>query len=201
MIKKVKRRELPKGYVEPQKLRKEFKENRITGKTTNLFSSFFKLIFFSGLPTRALSQKRTLYDSQIQRCSLSPLQGCQYKSQVNHCQWYFRKFCKTFVQGLSEIENLEEYTDLKCLWLENNSIKTIKGLDHLSLLKCLFLHHNRIEHITVKVLTLAKNSYFQNPRASPTWLRWSTWTCPTTSSASWPTWPTCLTFTLLVFQG
>ena len=63
------------------------------------------------------------------------------------------KFCKTFVQGLSEIENLEEYTDLKCLWLENNCIKTIKGLDHLSLLKCLFLHHNRIEHITVKVLT------------------------------------------------
>ena len=53
------------------------------------------------------------------------------------------------VQGLSEIENLEEYTDLKCLWLENNSIKTIKGLDHLSLLKCLFLHHNRIEQITV----------------------------------------------------
>ena len=28
---KVKRSELPKGYVEPQKLRKEFKENRITG--------------------------------------------------------------------------------------------------------------------------------------------------------------------------
>ena len=53
------------------------------------------------------------------------------------------------LQGLSEIENLEEYTDLKCLWLENNSIKTIKGLDHLSLLKCLFLHHNRIEQITV----------------------------------------------------
>ena len=53
------------------------------------------------------------------------------------------------LQGLSEIENLEEYTDLKCLWLENNCIKTIKGLDHLSLLKCLFLHHNRIEQITV----------------------------------------------------
>ena len=30
-LSKVKRRELPKGYVEPQKLRKEFKENRITG--------------------------------------------------------------------------------------------------------------------------------------------------------------------------
>ena len=60
-----------------------------------------------------------------------------------------KKFLTLLMQGLSEIENLEEYTDLKCLWLENNSIKTIKGLDHLSLLKCLFLHHNRIEHITV----------------------------------------------------
>ena len=59
------------------------------------------------------------------------------------------------VQGLSEIENLEEYTDLKCLWLENNCIKTIKGLDHLSLLKCLFLHHNRIEHITVARMNFA----------------------------------------------
>ena len=40
MTKKVKRRELPKGYVEPQKLRKEFKENRITGKNKIAFSSF-----------------------------------------------------------------------------------------------------------------------------------------------------------------
>ena len=61
-----------------------------------------------------------------------------------------RNIGRLLLQGLSEIENLEEYTDLKCLWLENNSIKTIKGLDHLSLLKCLFLHHNRIEEITVR---------------------------------------------------
>ena len=43
MVKKVKRRELPKGYVEPQKLRKEFKENRITGKNKIDFSSFLNL--------------------------------------------------------------------------------------------------------------------------------------------------------------
>ena len=41
MIIKVKRRELPKGYVEPQKLRKEFKENRITGKNKIVFLLFF----------------------------------------------------------------------------------------------------------------------------------------------------------------
>ena len=40
MVKKVKRRELPKGYVEPQKLRKEFKENRITGKNKIVFFFF-----------------------------------------------------------------------------------------------------------------------------------------------------------------
>ena len=40
MVKKVKRRELPKGYVEPQKLRKEFKENRITGKKQIFFPLF-----------------------------------------------------------------------------------------------------------------------------------------------------------------
>ena len=33
----MKRSELPKGYVEPQKLRKEFKENRITGDNKSLF--------------------------------------------------------------------------------------------------------------------------------------------------------------------
>ena len=57
-----------------------------------------------------------------------------------------------FAQGLSEIENLDEYVNLKCLWLENNCIKKIKSLDHLTQLKCLFLHQNRIEEIEVSNL-------------------------------------------------
>ena len=56
----------------------------------------------------------------------------------------------TYFQGISEIENLEEYTGLKCLWLESNCISVIKGLDHLEELRCLFLHQNCIKEISVR---------------------------------------------------
>lgn len=67
-------------------------------------------------------------------------------------------------KGFNTIENLDEYTGLKVIWLEGNGLGKICGLENQPLLRTLYLHENLIEKIEklenqteLDTLNLSKN--------------------------------------------
>ncbi|GMF09324.1 unnamed protein product [Phytophthora lilii] len=50
-------------------------------------------------------------------------------------------------KGFRSINNLDEYTGLKVLWLEGNGLPRIEGLEHQKELRTLYLHENLIQKI------------------------------------------------------
>lgn len=52
--------------------------------------------------------------------------------------------CCCLLTGMGGFQGLEEFTELKVIWLQSNALTSAKGLGHLQHLRVLYLHSNRI---------------------------------------------------------
>ena len=100
----------------------------------------------SGSPGIRTTKKHRGEGGRVRMTREVVLMACKERQQYTTPRLNDNLYLQCF--GFEKIENLEEYTGTKALWLEENNLRSIENIGHMQLLRCLFLQSNAITRIT-----------------------------------------------------
>lgn len=107
-------------------------------------------IFFRARVSEYLSQDRSavyLVETITCMCTLGPPFPVVVKSMNAVTLLYVDPKVLLSGQGIRQIQNLEEYTGLRVLWLEGNGLSRLEGMEAQTEMKTLYAQENLIEKI------------------------------------------------------